>query len=216
MAKYTGSLPRGKEFRILEESTAGAGVSNETIGIDADSVLVSLFITAITGTLTVRVYTTTDDGQEKLILTMPVQSAPTSELVINRAGPSMDRIRVEATYTGACNYSIRVRGSEATDDAGAGNNSDLIVTSPTLQNVTLALANTEYSVTIPSGAKRFSIYSRESSVLQAAYTAGQSGLNYFTIGYGNSYDEDNLAGSSLTLYIRSNKVGTVLEVLSWE
>jgi hypothetical protein len=215
--KYTGSLPRGKEFRILEETTTGAGVSNEQIGIDADSVLVSLFVTAITGTLTVRVYTQTDTGQEKLILTMPVQSAPTPELVINRAGPSMDRLRVEATYTGVCNYSIRVRGSEAADtDSGAGNNSDLIVTSPTLQNITMAVAGTEYSVVIPVGAKRFSVYSRQDSVLQATYTSGQSGLNYFTIGYGVWYTEENLAGSSLTLYIQSTKNNTVLEVLSWQ
>lgn len=216
MAKYTGSLPRGKEFRLLNESPISAGTVSEIIGIEADSVLVSVFCTSISGTLLIEVFTQQDEGEELLILTMPVISAPTSELLIRRAGPSMDRIRVKATYTDACTYSVRVRGSEAAEDAGAGNNSDLIVTSPTLQNISMAVAGTEYSVVIPVGAKRFSIYSRDSAILKAAYISGQSGLNYFTIGYGVSYDENNLAGSSLTLYIQSNKANTILEVLSWQ
>jgi len=100
--------------------------------------------------------------------------------------------------------------------ASASGGSFPTVSTPTIQNVTLTTNNIEYTITIPAGAKRFSLYSRQSSLLKVAYTVGDSGLNYFTIGYGVWYTEENLDGSSLTLYIQSNKNGTVIEVLSWE
>jgi len=111
--KYTGTLQRGKEFRILNETTLGAGVSSEIIGIEADSVLVSVFCTSITGTLTVRVYTIAGPGEEALLLTLPVISAPTSSLVLEIAPQALDKIRIEATYTGVCTYSVMVRGTSA-------------------------------------------------------------------------------------------------------
>lgn len=110
MSKRYGQLPRGKEVRVLNIDSTVAGVSTEEIGIDSDSVLVSVFCDSTAGDLDVLVETTTDVGQDVPIIVFPTISGPTTNLVIKKAALSMDRIRITATYTGACKFSVRVRG----------------------------------------------------------------------------------------------------------
>lgn len=97
-----------------------------------------------------------------------------------------------------------------------GGSSQSTVSTATIQNITLATATTEYTITIPANSKRFTLKTRNNSILKVSYTSGQSGINYFTIGYGVCYTEDSLDGSSLTLYLQSSKDSTIIEVLSWE
>lgn len=89
-------------------------------------------------------------------------------------------------------------------------------TTPTLQNVTLAVANTEYSVAIPTASVAFSIRTRQCSKIQLAYVATESGTKYITIWPGETYVEEGLTSTaSITLYVQSPKAGEVLEVWSW-
>lgn len=104
--------------------------------------------------------------------------------------------------------------SGSASQSGSGTTGTVV--SPAIQNVTLTTAGTEYSIVIPADTKRFTIKSRQDSILKLSYTSGDTGINYFTIGYGVCYTEVNLDGSGLTLYLQSNKNGTVIEVLSWE
>lgn len=91
------------------------------------------------------------------------------------------------------------------------------VTTPTITNTTIALANTEETFSLPAGTKRFLLKTRTPNVkMQLSYVSGQSGTTYLTILPGTYYLEDGVdAGASLTLYIQSNKDSTVVELLSW-
>jgi hypothetical protein len=108
--KYTGSLPRGREFLLISDNKAEAGTTVETIGIASDSVLVSVFCKSVTGTLQIRVFTEVDVGEDVEIITFPEITTATANLLIRKAALSMDRVRVEAVYSGASEYSVRIRG----------------------------------------------------------------------------------------------------------
>jgi hypothetical protein len=64
------------------------------------------------------VYTLTDVGKELLLFSFPTITAGTTNLLLKKAGVSMQRFRVEATYTGVCQYEVHVRAVE-----GAGESS---------------------------------------------------------------------------------------------
>lgn len=104
-------------------------------------------------------------------------------------------------------------GSGSSSSGGGG---DSTVSSPTIQNIPAADKNTQYSVVIPVNTSRFTLQTREAAVLQVAYISGETDINFFTIGYGVCYTEENLDGSGITLYFQANKDGAVVEVLSWE
>lgn len=91
-----------------------------------------------------------------------------------------------------------------------------LLTSPIVLNFTLALANTEYTITIPINAHHFSIQARGQTTLQIAETVGNSNVTYFTLHPFNSYSVDSLTGSStINLYVRSSKAAQVLELIYW-
>lgn len=195
MSKYSGSLPRGKEFRLINETTTGAGSTAESIGIDSDSVLVSLFVEDISGTLDVVVYTDADDGQSLPIITFPVLTAATSNLLIRKAAVSMDRIRVVATYSGVSTYSVRVRG------IGSGE------ASVTIKSQTSAVATqknigaaTELLIgsNLDDRAGLILKNNSASSILYIGYTLAEATLaNGYPIGPGESMGIDIAAGQSI-------------------
>lgn len=89
-------------------------------------------------------------------------------------------------------------------------------TTPTIQNVTLVAAATEYSITIPTASVAFSIRTRGCSKCQFAFTSGDSGTNYITLWPGETYNEEGLtSNASITIYIQTPKAGEILEVWSW-
>jgi hypothetical protein len=108
-----GPLTRGKTITVLSESPTAAGAEARQFSLDADNILVSLFATAVTGTLDVKVETlTTDDPTDKAIevITFPSVTAATSNLLIKKTAAVMSRIRITATYTGSATYEVRARG----------------------------------------------------------------------------------------------------------
>lgn len=109
----------GVQERLLKESTAAAGTTSKDGSVQSDSILVSLWVDSVTsGTLDVKVYTLTDNGKELEIITFPTISAPSTELLLKKSGVSLQRFRVEVTYTGVCSYEVYVRAIE-----GAGESS---------------------------------------------------------------------------------------------
>lgn len=93
---------------------------------------------------------------------------------------------------------------------------------PTIQNVAMAAANTEYSAAIPVGTKGFRARIRRDGNnppgrLQVTYTASQSNTTYITVmpGEWHSPPADLQTVLGLTIYFRSNKANQVLEIESW-
>lgn len=89
-------------------------------------------------------------------------------------------------------------------------------TNPTITNVPMAAANTEYSYALPAGTKKFYIKLREALPhIKLAYNAGESGTTYVTVPAGNFWSDDQLTTTAITLYFQSNVAGQVAEIVSW-
>lgn len=88
---------------------------------------------------------------------------------------------------------------------------------PTVQNLSMPTAGTEYSFNIPAGSVAAEFFSRECGKLQFAFTATESGSNYRTVFPGAEYTIDLLdAGNPIiTVYVQSTKDNDVLEIVTW-
>lgn len=110
MTEYLpGALPTGKERLVISEIQSTAGSKTVELGVDADTVIVSLFVTSVSGDLNVTVDTVGGAGSVQVI-SFPTISSPTADLLIRKAAAIMDRIRITATYTAGVEYEVRVRG----------------------------------------------------------------------------------------------------------
>lgn len=89
---------------------------------------------------------------------------------------------------------------------------------PSIQNVVMPLADTEYSIELPENTFKFLLKVRDAQgKLKLSWVAGESSTNYITLGLGVIYSEDSLKlkDGSRTLYVQSTKPGLTIEVLSW-
>lgn len=87
------------------------------------------------------------------------------------------------------------------------------VSTETIANVTLTLANTEYSYTLPTLTKRFMIKSRSGHDFRYSPVLGESGTNFLLL---PSYWQDNVVGVvTRTLYFQSKNAGEIMEISSW-
>lgn len=108
---------------------------------------------------------------------------------------------------------VRVSVAEDTSGGGGGGGSSL-VTAPLVENVTIAIADTEQTHTFPADTKRFLIQSRGSKV-KLSFASGQSGTTYLTVHPYGFYSEDGIGAASLTVYLQSPAAGSVVELVSW-
>lgn len=88
---------------------------------------------------------------------------------------------------------------------------------PSIQNISAPVSpGTEFSFSIPSGAKKFTIRSRLLGELRVAYASGETATKYITVMRGQAHYEDNLLlASSVTVFMTSTKASDTIEVLSW-
>ena len=101
---------------------------------------------------------------------------------------------------------------------------DAFPSSPAIANVTMVLANTEYSVQMPRIVKKFLIHTRDESIFRLAFVTGLVAAPvepYLTILAGKVYYEDHVnlrvatADWDGTLYFASPNAGRIVEVLYW-
>ncbi len=103
-------IETGTQEQVLAEITLGAGSTVAEGSVKSDSILVSLWVTSISGTLDVVIQTLTDEGKLVEVFHTSTISAPTPTLITRASGPILQRFRIVATYTGVCDYEIYVRG----------------------------------------------------------------------------------------------------------
>ena len=111
--KTAGPLTTGKEIQVMDLNESGAGTLTEIFSIDAESVLMSLYVGSVAGDVNVTVYTVGSDGHETEIIQFPTISAPTSEMLLRKAASALQRIKVVVQFTDACVLNIRARGASA-------------------------------------------------------------------------------------------------------
>lgn len=96
-----------------------------------------------------------------------------------------------------------------------GSFNDVTADEPTVYNVTMTTANTEYSVSLPEGTNRFKLKIRDN---EAKYEVGYVSVgNTFSVPRGNTYEETGLDFSiARTIYFKANKGNLVMEIVAWK
>lgn len=84
-----------------------------------------------------------------------------------------------------------------------------------ITNLPVILANTEYSLVLQTELKAIRIKCRDIATLQYCFVSGQSNLNYWTVPKGCSDEMININFTGKTLYIRSSKASTIIEVVEF-
>lgn len=89
---------------------------------------------------------------------------------------------------------------------------------PTIYNLTLTTAGTEYSQVLSPGMHYFEVSSRNMNDMKLSFVSGQSGTNYITIPAGSvRYFRGRFftVPSGLTIYLQSPSNSVVAEILVW-
>lgn len=84
-----------------------------------------------------------------------------------------------------------------------------------IYNVTMTLANTEYSQALPANTKKFTIKCRSYNDVKLCFTALASGVTYITIPAGMTYWDDLINPATLTLYFQCPIAARVIEIVAW-
>lgn len=85
---------------------------------------------------------------------------------------------------------------------------------PVVVNLSLTLANTEYSQAFPGGTKSITMRCRGVGLIQYAWISTESGSNFMTIYPGEVREFEDL-NATITLYVQSPSSAQVLEIEYW-
>lgn len=153
----TGKYPlqTGQEREVLHLVATEAGSKEIEFEVHADTVLCSLDVLSVTGSVKVEVFTETSDGQETRTIEFASITSSTLEPLIQKAAITMEKVIVKATYTGACEFKVRARGTaigEAsfkilgattfdTDKLTASTTAGILIASALTNRATVAIQN---------------------------------------------------------------------------
>jgi hypothetical protein len=91
-------------------------------------------------------------------------------------------------------------------------------TTPTIYNVTMTNANTEYSQALPSNTKKFLIQTRDGTAFRFAYVTGKVATPtapWLTVPANSVYYEDMIEEATQTLYFACASAGKIIEIVTW-
>lgn len=84
---------------------------------------------------------------------------------------------------------------------------------PTIQNISAAVAGTEYNAALPDGTKMFIIRARNHSAFEFYFTAAAT--DTINVPAGSSYFQQGLTTVGLTVYFKAANNSEEFEILSW-
>ena len=93
-----------------------------------------------------------------------------------------------------------------------------VAQTPYIYNVTLTLANTEYSQALPRGTKKFTISERNGNAFRWAFEPGRVATPtepYQTVLANQVYFEDHVNLVGVTVYLAAPVLGRVIEIVAW-
>lgn len=94
---------------------------------------------------------------------------------------------------------------------------------PIIVNVTMTLADTEYSQELPENCKGYIIHTRDESEFRLAFETGRVATPttpWFTVPAAKAYGDGDISiytygGVLLTLYFASDSAGKIIEIIYW-
>jgi len=91
-----------------------------------------------------------------------------------------------------------------------------LASAPTIYNVSMTLADTEYSQVLPNNVRIIDVKLRAlNALLKMAFTVNESGSNYVTIPFGASMHLDMVKLTGKTIYFQSPTANQVCEIVCW-
>jgi hypothetical protein len=189
-----------RQLAQITDTSGIGGVYEIEINSRADRLALFLSVVAITGTMTVEVFT--KENLQSNITEMPVTSFPTQTSPTTQylrivtpiiVSPYIVRITYSASVQTAL-YAKAVNSIEADDilEVSIGDKS----TSSLISQV-LTTPNTWYTITLPAGTRDFEIQSDPPARLDIRFSAGDA-PEFWPIPAGNTFTEQFLASSALT------------------
>jgi len=188
-------LEQGRTLTVISETVFGSGTTKKTFASVADGAIISLFVSSITGNLSIRVLTETEAGKSYELFTFPTVVAPTNGLTLKTAAPTMGNITVEVTYNGDVTYEVHARG------VASGEVSAKVV-SPSSAKVGRVLVGTVPTLLIPaSNSNRSAILLRntdDNGTLYIGFSEAQASLaNGFPVLPGENFMLNLSGGQAL-------------------
>lgn len=111
--KLSTPLDLGKEIQVASTTVAAATSETYELSIDAEAVLISLFVNTTAGDVDVSVLTEGATGHDIEVISFPTVSAPTTELLLRKSASVLRKIRVVVTTSDSATFEIRARGVSA-------------------------------------------------------------------------------------------------------
>lgn len=108
--KLSTPLDLGKELQVVNTSVGGAFTETYEFSIDAESVLISLFVSSTAGDVDVNVTTEGSDGSAVNVISFPTISAATPGILLRKSASVLRKIRVNIVTTDSATFEIRARG----------------------------------------------------------------------------------------------------------
>lgn len=111
--KLATPLDLGKEIQVEKTSVSGATSETYELSLDAEAVLVSLFVNTTSGDVDVSVLTEGATGYDVEAFAFPTVSAPTTDLLLRKSASVLRKVRIVVTTTDSAEFEIRARGVSA-------------------------------------------------------------------------------------------------------
>lgn len=86
---------------------------------------------------------------------------------------------------------------------------------PTIYNLSMPVASTEYSQALSAGTKKIMIRMRVPSRSRFAFVVGGTATAYITLEPGAVYSDENFKLVNATIYLLSEAAGQIAEILEW-
>lgn len=103
-------LESGQTILVIGETFQSSGQVTRIFTLDSDTFQTSLFVSSISGSLSISISTIAGEGKEKEVITYNNVTAPSTELDLRKAATAMGVVKVTAIYTGPCSFELRAKG----------------------------------------------------------------------------------------------------------
>lgn len=138
----THIVQEGQTISVQDGALLGAGIKESTAVAQSDTVLVSVFVRSLSGTVKVDVYTFAQEGDVKII-DFPLINAPTANLIMKQAAGTLSNVRVVIQHSDDCDLIVSLKGSSS-------GTSSTVLLSPTQATAYSVVATTTPSAVIPA------------------------------------------------------------------
>lgn len=190
----------GKTLSLADVSLTGSGSHFVDFTLHASTVLMSVFVRSVSGTVTVRCHTFTQPNEQTEVLAFPTVSAPTSELLLKKAAVALANCKLEIQHTGACELQVVAKG------LGAGELNVKLIGAATATARSVTVTNTAALIVPASLVDRSGLLIKNlsSAVVYIGFTASEAtASNGYPLAQDDTLSIDLAAGQAVYA-IRAN------------